>query len=88
MEKGYQPHLDQIKEVFPFGITQVDIHDGGDDFFKTVMKHYNSEIDVGLLKHSKLRLLARPLFNAGNIFANGLEDQYASRLAHIEDAFA
>ena len=61
---------------------------GGDDFFETVMKHYNAENDLGLLKRSKLRLLARPLFNAGYIFANGLEDQYASRLKHIEDAFA
>jgi hypothetical protein len=88
MEKGHQSYLDHIKEVFPFGITQVNKHDGGDDFFETVMKQYAGEKDVGLLKRSKLRLLARPLFTAGYIFANGLKDQYASHLTHIEDAFA
>ena len=60
---------------------------GGEDFFETVMKHYNAEKDAGLLKRSKLRLFARPLFTAGYIFANGLEDQYASRLARIEEVF-
>jgi len=52
------------------------------------MKHYNVEKDLGLLKRSKLRLLARPLFVAGYIFANGLENQYGSRLATIEEIFS
>lgn len=61
---------------------------GGEVFFEAVMKHYDGERDAALLKRSKLRLLARPLFVAGYIFSNGLEDQYASRLTRIEDAFA
>jgi hypothetical protein len=52
------------------------------------MKRYDYNQDTDLLKRSKLRLLARPLFVAGYFFANGLEDQYASRLARIEDVFA
>jgi aminoglycoside 2''-phosphotransferase len=61
---------------------------GGEIFFESVMKHYDYNQDTDLLKRSKLRLLARPLFVAGYFFANGLEDQYASRLARIEDVFA
>ena len=61
---------------------------GGEDFFETVMNHYDGEKDAGLLKRSKLQLLARPLFVAGYIFANGLEDQYAFRLARIEETYA
>jgi hypothetical protein len=51
------------------------------------MKYYMGEKDAGLLKRSKLRLLARPLFNAGYVFANGLKDQYATHLSRIEDTF-
>jgi len=61
---------------------------GGEDFFESVMKRYDDNQDTDLLKRSKLRLLARPLFVAGYFFTNGLEDQYASRLARIEDVFA
>jgi hypothetical protein len=52
------------------------------------MNYYEGEKDEGLLKRSKLRLLARPLFAAGYIFANGLEDQYESRLATIEEIYS
>jgi len=61
---------------------------GGESFFETVTKHYETEHDKALLERSKLRLLARPLFVAGYIFANGLDDQYASRLATIEEIFS
>ncbi|HSG41854.1 MAG TPA: phosphotransferase [Anaerolineales bacterium] len=61
---------------------------GGEAFFESVMKYYDNDQDNDLLKRSKLRLLARPLFVAGYFFANGLEDQYASRLARIEETFA
>lgn len=61
---------------------------GGENFFESVMKYYRAKKDNALLKRSKMRLEARPLFYAGYIFANELEDQYASRLARIEEAFA
>ena len=61
---------------------------GGEDFFGSVMKYYDGEKDEGVLQRSKLRLLARPLFVAGYIFSNKLEDQYTSRLARIEEVFA
>ena len=61
---------------------------GGDGFFEAVMNYYDGNEDAELLKRSKLRLLARPLFTAGYIFANKLEDQYAFRLARIEETFA
>jgi len=61
---------------------------GGEDFFETMMKYYDGSKDADLLNRSKLRLLARPLFVAGYIFANGLEDQYESRLACIEEVFS
>jgi len=61
---------------------------GGEDFFESVVKYYDVGKDADLLNRSKLRLLARPLFVAGYIFANGLEDQYTSRLASIEEVFS
>jgi aminoglycoside 2''-phosphotransferase len=61
---------------------------GGEGFFEFVMNYYDGEKDEGLMERLKLRLFARPLFVAGCIFANGLEDQYASRLATIEEIFS
>ena len=61
---------------------------GGESFFESVMNYYQGEKDVNLLKRSKLRLAARPLFYTGYIFANGFEDQYTSRIAHIEEIFS
>ena len=60
---------------------------GAEDFFGSVMKYYDGEKNEELLQRSKLRLLARPLFVAGYFFANGLEDQYSSQLARIEEFF-
>ena len=61
---------------------------GGDDFFDAVMKDYTLESDAALLNRSKMRLLARPLFVAGYLFANSYENEYASSLARIEDTFS
>jgi len=60
---------------------------GSDEFFETVVKHYQAEADAALLKRSKMRLDARPLFVAGRVFLQGLEEQYADRLARIEASF-
>jgi len=61
---------------------------GGETFFESVMKYYQGEMDDNLLKRSKLRLEARPLFYTGYIFTIGIEDQYASRIAFIEETFS
>jgi aminoglycoside 2''-phosphotransferase len=60
---------------------------GGDEFFERVMHYYQGDIDLGLLKRSRMRLAARPLFTAGYIFANQKDEQYSDVLAHIEDNF-
>jgi len=60
---------------------------GGEKFFEAVMKHYQVKTYDNLLRRSKMRLDARPLFVAGNIFQLGLEEQYAERLARIEARF-
>ena len=61
---------------------------GGDAFFETVMKHYKTDNEAALLKRSRIRLLARPLFVAGYIFANGCDEEVASSLARIEEVFS
>jgi len=61
---------------------------GGEDFFEAVMKNYEGEEGPTLLKRSKARLQTQPLFTAGYVFANGLEEQYSSRLAQIEALFS
>jgi aminoglycoside 2''-phosphotransferase len=60
---------------------------GGKGFFELVMKYYQGQEDLGLLRRSEMRLAARPLFVAGYIFVNGLTEQYAARLARIESMF-
>lgn len=60
---------------------------GGPRFFQFVVNHYQGHVDPGLLRRSELRLAARPLFTAGHLFARGLMDRYAERLAHIESLF-
>jgi len=61
---------------------------GGESFFEAVMKHYEAGQDEALLKRSKMRLAARPLFVAGYIFANGPKNEYPSRLARVEESFS
>jgi len=61
---------------------------GGEAFFETVMKYYKTEYDAALLKRSRMRLLARPLFVAGYVFANGYDKEIASSLARIEGVFS
>lgn len=60
---------------------------GGPSFFELVLKHYQGQADAGLLKRSELRLAARPLFTAGHVFAQGLHNQFAARLAGIQSLF-
>lgn len=60
---------------------------GGEAFFDSVLENYQAEHDTALLKRSKMRLDARPLFVAGYMFQHGLEEQYADRLARIEASF-
>ena len=60
---------------------------GGEEFFEAVMAHYQPDDDPALLKRATMRLDARPLFVAGRIFLQGLEEQYADRLACIEARF-
>ena len=92
----YDKSKQELSGVIDFGdVTIYDIaHDwqciveiGGEAFFETVMDHYHNHNDATLLKRSKMRLDARPLFVAGRIFLQGLEDQYADRLARIESQF-
>jgi hypothetical protein len=61
---------------------------GEKTFFESVMKYYLGEKDGNLLKRSKLRLKARPLFYTGYIFASGSKNQYTSRITQIEKTFS
>jgi len=63
------------------------VETGSEAFFEAVMEHYQAGANADLLKRSKMRLDARPLFVAGYIFLHGLEEQYAVRLARIEVKF-
>jgi len=60
---------------------------GGEEFFDEAIEYYQTESDANLLKRSNMRLDARPLFVAGNIFLYGIEEQYTERLARIEAKF-
>jgi aminoglycoside 2''-phosphotransferase len=67
---------------------QAVIEIGGEEFYESVLQHYPGENDPGLFMRSNARLIARPLFVAGYVFANGLEEQYLSRLELIEALFS
>jgi aminoglycoside 2''-phosphotransferase len=90
----YDENKQELSGVIDFGdVTVYDpAHDwqcilevGGDELVEAVMKYYQVETDGKLVERSKMRLDARPLFVAGYMFLHGIEEQYAERLARIED---
>jgi aminoglycoside 2''-phosphotransferase len=57
---------------------------GGEEFFKTVMSHYRGKDDPTLLKRTKLRIEARPLFEASYSLLFGFEARFKERMEYIE----
>ena len=57
---------------------------GGEEFFESVMSHYQSKTDLSLLKRTKLRILARPLFEASALMSFGFEQRFKERMEYIE----
>ena len=57
---------------------------GGEVFFDTVMEHYQLKHDPTLLKRTKLRIEARPLFEAAYSLMFGFEERFGDRIEYIE----
>ena len=57
---------------------------GGEAFFQTVMEHYQIKDDPTLLKRTKLRIEARPLFEAAYSLMFGFEKRFKDRMEYIE----
>jgi aminoglycoside phosphotransferase (APT) family kinase protein len=57
---------------------------GGEPFFATVMDHYLQAGDATLLERTKLRIAARPLFEASYSLMFGFEERLKERIAWIE----
>ena len=57
---------------------------GGDAFFNNVMEHYQLKDDSTLLKRTKLRIEARPLFEAAYSLMFGFEERFKNRIEYIE----
>ncbi len=57
---------------------------GGEAFFQTVMVHYQIKDDFTLLKRTKLRIEARPLFEAAYSLMFGFEKRFKDRIEYIE----
>ena len=60
---------------------------GGDDFFESVMRHYRGRRDSTLLTRTKLRSVARPLFEASYSLMFGFEKRFKERMRYIEARF-
>ena len=57
---------------------------GGEEFFESVMSYYRGKEDPMLLKRTKLRVLARPLFEASSSMLFGFEKRFKERMEYIE----
>jgi len=60
---------------------------GGEAFFETVMRHYQSREDATLLKRTKFRIQARPLFEASASMLFGFEERFKERMKYIETKY-
>lgn len=59
----------------------------GDAFFNNVMEHYQLKDDSTLLKRTKLRIEARPLFEAAYSLMFGFEERFKNRIEYIESKY-
>ncbi len=57
---------------------------GGEEFFEAVKIHYHGKDDPALLKRTKLRIKARPLFEASYSLLFGFEERFKNRMEYIE----
>jgi aminoglycoside 2''-phosphotransferase len=57
---------------------------GGEAFFQNVMEHYQIKSDTTLLKRTKLRSEARPLFETAYSLMFGFEKRFKERMEYIE----
>lgn len=57
---------------------------GGEEFFEAVMSHYRGREDPALLKRTKLRIEARPLFEASYSMLFGFNERFRERMKYIE----
>ncbi len=57
---------------------------GGNAFFQSVMKHYQIKDDPTLLRRTKLRIEARPLFEAAYSLMFGFDERFKDRIEYIE----
>ena len=57
---------------------------GGDAFFQSVMEHYKIKDDPTLLRRTKLRIEARPLFEAAYSLMFGFDERFKDRIEYIE----
>ena len=88
----YNESTQQLCGVIDFADVTIDdpAHDfqniveyGGETFFQAVMEHYGIKNDRTLLKRTKLRIQARPLFEAAYSLMFGFDERYKERILYI-----
>jgi aminoglycoside 2''-phosphotransferase len=57
---------------------------GGEEFFEDVTRHYRGREDSALLKRTRFRSEARPLFEASYSMLFGFEERFKERMEYIE----
>jgi aminoglycoside 2''-phosphotransferase len=57
---------------------------GGEEFFAAVMNHYRGRDDPTLIERTKLRIAARPMFEASSSLLFGFEERFKERMEYIE----
>lgn len=89
----YNPEKQQLSGVIDFADVTINdpAHDfqniveyGGEAFFDNVMEHYQFKDDPSLLKRTKLRIEARPLFEAAYSLMFGFEKRLKDRIEYID----
>jgi hypothetical protein len=83
-EKVTACHMADVTLDDPANNFQNILEYGGEEFFEAVMCHYQGKKDSTLLKRTKLRIEARPLFEASFSLLFGFEKRFKERMGYIE----
>jgi len=60
---------------------------GGEEFFDAVMRYYPGRDDPSLLQRTRLRIQARPMFEASYSSLFGFEERFKDRMRYIEETY-
>jgi aminoglycoside 2''-phosphotransferase len=92
----FDPKTEKIAGIIDFGDATIEdpahdfqclLEDGGEQFFQEITQNYRPDTGDDLLEKTRLRIAARPLFDAGYALERGFHRRFTERISEIENRF-